>query len=36
MSFTGNSILGPAPSRAMMLAADIAMARDALASLKRA
>lgn len=36
MSFTGNSILGPAPSRAVMLAADIAMARDALASLKRA
>jgi hypothetical protein len=36
MTFDSNSILGPAPSRAVMLAADIAMARDALASLKRA
>ena len=36
MTFDSSSILGPAPSRAVMLAADIAMARDALASLKRA
>jgi hypothetical protein len=36
MTFDSNSIEGPAPSRAEMLAADIAMARDALASLKRA
>jgi hypothetical protein len=36
MTFDSSSILGPAPSRAGMLAADIALARDALASLKRA
>ena len=36
MTFDSSSILGPAPSRSVMLAADIAMARDALASLKRA
>ena len=36
MTFDGSSILGPGPSRAVMLAADIALARDALASLKRA
>jgi hypothetical protein len=36
MSFDSNSIEAPPPSRAVMLAADIAMARDVLASLKRA
>src|SRR5689334_22071450 len=36
MTFDGSSILGPAPSRVVMLAADLALARDALARLKRA
>jgi hypothetical protein len=35
MTFDSNSIEGPPPSRAVMLAADIAVARDALARLHR-
>lgn len=35
MTFDGDPVLAPAPSQATMLAADIAMARDVLAGLRR-